>query len=242
MCTLIVNWKPESSNFITVAANRDERPERPSEPFAIRDKLLCPLDVRGGTWIGVNRGLFVALTNLDTDMHKKNCFSRGELVLDSLNKFFFKKAVEYATSIDYRRYNAFNLVIASGDGLVSIMNNHESLNVNYLEPGLHISTGHGLDKWEVPRCAWVKNNYSDNLEDLKKILSYHDKDVDHSVCVHDEEESHKTRSSCIINGYQTALTNGSYTHKIFNYYEVNHIDQRPCDVHNEWQKEILGNG
>jgi uncharacterized protein with NRDE domain len=59
MCTLIVLYKVWNDSII-VAANRDERFNRPSKDWYRWDNgMLAPQDaIRGGTWIGVYNDAF----------------------------------------------------------------------------------------------------------------------------------------------------------------------------------------
>src|SRR5512139_989608 len=70
MCTLAVALGQDRRWPVVVAANRDERLGRPSEPWGLRVgpggvRFAAPRDVlAGGTWIGISAGgVFAGLTN-----------------------------------------------------------------------------------------------------------------------------------------------------------------------------------
>jgi len=227
VCTLIVDWKPGS---LVVGANRDERVDRPSEPFKHRDGVLCPLDVLGGSWVGVNQwGVFVALTNLDeyrkTDKEKK---TRGDLVMRALKR---TGAPDAAVSLlsweDPENYKGCILLIGDTNALYMVVFDGKNSTIKTMNPGLYVSTGWGINTWDIPRCDYIKNKYN-GKSSLKDILKYHGSfDVESEVCVHDPEETHQTRSSCII----TSENN-------FSKFNVEHIDTRPCE-NIEWKKETI---
>jgi hypothetical protein len=216
MCTLIVKWDPGADMPLLVGANRDERPER-SEPWAVRPNgILCPLDVRKGTWIGINnRGVFAALTNLDRkEPADRGRHSRGLLVLKALEQATAADAVTKVVGMMMENiYNAFNLLIANQTRMVAVVGHGACRRVEliHFEPGIHIATGWGVDNWDVPRAKIIRGGGGTscypmewqpwtNLDDMKRLLSYHSgKDkAKHDVCVHSAKESHVTVSSCII--------------------------------------------
>jgi hypothetical protein len=90
-----------------------------------------------------------------------------------------------------------------GDGI------SDEVDIRVLKPGLHVITGFGLDTWDVPRCAFIRDELLRGFpphgrgrldtEDLKRVLSSHRAGtVDSDVCVHDPGESHLTVSSCVV--------------------------------------------
>ena len=232
MCTLIVDWNPNNENYITVGANRDERFGRPFEKFDERDNgVFCPLDVRGGTWIGVNRtGLFVALTNRYIGSHKRGMESRGKVVLDALTKGYVKNALSEIGKMDYDKYNPFNLILADSNQLVSVVNYHDRLVIQKLKPGLHsVTADWDIDDWGADRNAYISKEYNGDINVLKKILAYEgDENLKGAVCVTDPNESHKTMSSCIVQGYCKIIdTDIGRPHKVFKGFELHNTYQKP---------------
>jgi len=249
MCTLIVNWNPGADIPLLVGANRDERPERQSEPFAVRQgDILCPLDVRGGTWIGVNKyGVFAALTNLDRhEPSNRGRHSRGFLVLKALGYTTAADAVtEVVSMLMENTYNAFNLLIANQKRMVAVVGHGPSRRVELIHfaPGLHVATGWGVDNWEVPRARLIREDFGSVLpsspEGLKQMLAHHSgKDKsDHDVCVHDPNESHVTVSSCVIavkNGPQMVGEDDRKWESI----SVQHVECPPCEA-KFWNKVTM---
>jgi len=122
MCTIILGVRVEDDELPwTIAANRDERHDRPSAPPRIITesgrRILMPQDlVYGGTWIGMNdRGLLVALTNRDDPGEHHGERSRGLLVSDALR---LERARDVATLAHdtAAQYKHFHLVTADFGG------------------------------------------------------------------------------------------------------------------------------
>ena len=88
MCLLVFAWQPEAEHPLVVAANRDERLDRPACSLCVlRDRAPRILggrdELAGGTWLATNEnGVVVGLTNSPSpggrDTTKR---SRGELPL-----------------------------------------------------------------------------------------------------------------------------------------------------------------
>lgn len=157
MCTLVVAFYPQSDYPLVVAANRDESPTRPSEPWGLRTfeedeyyqefsgmivpEIYCPLDVRGGTWIGCNSfGVFCAITNWDIIKGLHGLKSRGEIVLETLKRHDKKSVFEYWRELEANNYKPFNILAGGHDWLA----NHESMYINPLSAGLHWGLNQGV--------------------------------------------------------------------------------------------------
>jgi uncharacterized protein with NRDE domain len=84
MCTLVAFVDSWSGAPLVVAANRDERLERPATgPQRWRDEdFVAPRDeLAGGTWLGLHRaGLFVGVTNRAGTVRDPKLSSRGRRV------------------------------------------------------------------------------------------------------------------------------------------------------------------
>ena len=69
VCLLVFVWQVETSHPLVVAANRDERLDRPALPFGVlqrgHPRMLGGRDeLAGGTWLAVNEhGVVAGLTN-----------------------------------------------------------------------------------------------------------------------------------------------------------------------------------
>ena len=242
MCTLIVAWNPHSDCPLLVGANRDENPNRHSEPWAFRERnVLCPLDVRGGTWIGINAfGVFSALTNLDQKDHaERGRHSRGHLVKNSLHCSTASQAVlEAVGMLNQQIFNAFNMLVADREQMFAVVGHGSSRRVEILQfaPGLHIATGWGVDNWKAERCRNIKaaiGQMPSGAVDMKTLLTLHGTDgtgtPEGAVCIHCKDLSHITRSSAIIKvgkGWKTVT--------------VKHVECPPCKAErwNEMRMEL----
>lgn len=122
MCTLAILRRPGTRHPLVVAANRDERLDRPATgprrwddpvPFvAGRDEQA------GGTWLGVNaHGLVVGLTNHWTGRAPDpDRASRGDVVRDLLQATSIAALRERLAQRDPRATNPFLLLAAARSG------------------------------------------------------------------------------------------------------------------------------
>lgn len=121
MCTFLMLHHYHPRYPWIVAANRDERWNRPStsprvlarKPVVIGGQDL----VAGGTWLGLNsRGLLVAVTNRRTSLPPDPLKeSRGCLVLEALRYTQAEECLRWVEKVA-TRYNYFNLVLADWKG------------------------------------------------------------------------------------------------------------------------------
>ncbi|WP_426956344.1 NRDE family protein [Muricoccus radiodurans] len=116
MCTVIVLRRPGHSWPLLLAANRDERIDRPWDPPAeIAPGVLAGRDrMAGGTWMGLNAlGIVAAVLNrpgtLGPAAGKR---SRGELPLLALEAHTAEAAVLRLTGLDAGDWRPFNAVVA----------------------------------------------------------------------------------------------------------------------------------
>ncbi len=180
MCTLTVAWGVFADEPLVVAANRDERLDRPSTgPQRREDELtvVAPRDGEaGGTWIGYNeRGVFAGVTNRWTDDPQEGERSRGLLVRDALAQPTAKRAARLVErEVAERSYSPFNLLVADGfagdppeefaaegggaatgddDPAAAIYLEYDgALRTRTLEPGVHAVVNVGADgEYVVPR-------------------------------------------------------------------------------------------
>jgi hypothetical protein len=119
MCTFVILNRPDHAWPILVAANRDERLDRPWLPPAShwpeRPDVIAGLDeLAGGSWLGMNASGVVAgvLNREGTLGPQSGKRSRGELVLDALDYVDAVDAAEALGSLDPRAYRPFNLIVA----------------------------------------------------------------------------------------------------------------------------------
>ena len=161
MCTVITLQRPGHVWPLLLAANRDERIDRPWDPPAAywpgqpdvvggRDRL------GGGTWMGVNgSGVVAAVLNrpgsLGPAAGKR---SRGDLPLLALAHPDAASAAASIAGLDGGAYRSFNMVIADRDAVWFVRNLGAGVpEARRLPPGLHMTTAHDPDDWSSPRVA-----------------------------------------------------------------------------------------
>jgi uncharacterized protein with NRDE domain len=149
MCLILFAHRVVSRTPLIVAANRDERFDRPAAPAAIWEdhpEILAGRDLSvGGTWLGVSRsGRFAALTNFrNPATHRADAPSRGQLVRTFLGGQM--SATTYVEDIvrEAVPYNGFCLLVGDGDRLVFYSNRTET--AVEVEPGIHGFANHLLN-------------------------------------------------------------------------------------------------
>ncbi|EMA01917.1 Uncharacterized conserved protein, contains NRDE domain [Haloarcula vallismortis] len=150
MCTIVLAWQVFDGTPVAVAANRDERLDRPSQSPQQRhwgSQVVAPADEEAdGTWIGYNEhGLLAAVTNrwVETDLAGDR--SRGLLVRDTLGHESAEsaaRAVEQATR--EAEYSGFNLLLADENAAV-LLEWDGQLAVRNFQPGIHVVVNVGAD-------------------------------------------------------------------------------------------------
>jgi len=202
---------------VVVAANRDERLDRPSSSPAVRDwerPVVAPRDEEAeGTWLGYNdAGLLVAITNrwgegLDRDR------SRGLLVRDALRHDTAEDAARYVErEVEARGYEAFNLVCVDENACI-LLEWDGRLRVRTLNPGVHVVVNVGADGSYVvpehrPEAGVEQAQNADGvraalqpepgesadewLDRAREVIADHE----YGVCVH--HDGFGTRSSSLV--------------------------------------------
>lgn len=145
MCLIAFAWKAHPRYRLVVAANRDERHDRPTAPAAFWEDapdLFAGRDLKDrGTWMGVTtRGpagpKFAALTNYrDPSEFKAGAPTRGALVAN----FLLEKTppFDYAQQLGANQYmyNGFNLLIGDEQSLWYVGNRAGA--PREVPPGIH---------------------------------------------------------------------------------------------------------
>lgn len=218
MCTLTFAWQVFEDAPLVVAANRDERLDRASEPPARRDwegAVLAPQDSEaGGTWIGYNdRGVFVAITNrwIDADLAGER--SRGLLVRDALERDSAEAAIRHVErELDARSYEGFNLVAADPSAAMLVEWDGRR-RITQFDPGVHVVVNVGADgNYTIPaHRPDIGEQQADNAEAVRTQLqpepgedshAWLDRaarviaDHDFGVCVHGD--GFGTKSSTLL--------------------------------------------
>lgn len=119
MCTVVVLVRPGHPLPLLLAANRDERIERPWDPPAAfwpahPDTVAGRDRTGGGTWMGLNRhGVVATVLNrpgtLGPAVGKR---SRGELPLIALDHPTAAEAAHALAGLDAGAWRGFNMVVA----------------------------------------------------------------------------------------------------------------------------------
>jgi uncharacterized protein with NRDE domain len=155
VCLLVFAWQVESSHPLTVAANRDERLDRPGRPFTVlRDQHPRVLggrdDLAGGTWLAVNEhGVVAGLTNRPSpegrDASKR---TRGELPLLLAGDRTAGAAVEtLVRRVRPSEYNPAWLLVGDRRSLYYLeLVPDRPVAVHRLDPGVHVLENVPLDQ------------------------------------------------------------------------------------------------
>jgi uncharacterized protein with NRDE domain len=148
VCLLITLFRVVPGVPLMVAANRDERLDRPAVVATVlrerEPRILGGRDLlAGGTWLAVSDlGVVAGLTNQPTangrDPAKR---SRGELPLICASQATAEQAVDaLAEGVDPARYNPCWMLVGDRDALfsVGIGAGSSSPEIERLGPGLHV--------------------------------------------------------------------------------------------------------
>ena len=120
MCTMAILYRVARGTPILVAANREERFDRPTQYPKIQSgspRVVCGIDRRaGGTWLGVNQfGLFCAVTNRRKANVPAEPRSRGLLCRELLEFRSAREATSHAVkALNTGVYAGANYVCADG--------------------------------------------------------------------------------------------------------------------------------
>jgi len=167
MCLIGLALQAHPDIPLLIAANRDERHDRPTAPAAIWDdapEVLAGRDLRGGgTWLGVTRsGRVAALTNYRAPryMTPSDGPSRGLLVRDFLTGDGDAAAFGARLRAERERYAGYNLLFGSADELWCYESEVDRL--ARVSPGIHALSNHLLDTpW--PKVERLKAGIADIL-------------------------------------------------------------------------------
>jgi hypothetical protein len=212
MCTLTVALRQFDEAPLVVAANRDERLDRPARaPFLWTGgevPFIAGRDEQsGGTWLGYNRaGLFVGVTNrfgVDRDDRRE---SRGTLVVEALGAGSARELHRRLGSLGPGRFNAFHLLYADRGEAFVTWSDGMKVRQEVLAPGVHIVTERSLGgddraRTETIRRLWrsLPPGRAPTAQELFGILRDHEPGNPlGSVCVHLPELGYGTRSSCTL--------------------------------------------
>jgi uncharacterized protein with NRDE domain len=139
MCLIATAFLASERYPLIVAANRDERHERPSAAadwWPEQPRILGGRDlVAGGGWLAVDRsGRLAAVTNFAEPETLKAELSRGGIVADFLATDDSPAAYSAALAERAHRYGPFNALVYDGAELVYLSNRFAG---RALPPGVH---------------------------------------------------------------------------------------------------------
>jgi hypothetical protein len=158
VCTVVVLVHPDQ---ILLAANRDERLERPWDPPAAwwpdRPGVVGGRDrTGGGTWMGINRHGVVAtvLNRPGTLGPAAGKRSRGDLPSLALEHTTAAKAAAALTGLDAGLWRGFNMVLADRTGAWFVKGiGHGPPDAAPLPQGVSMVTAYDPNDLESPRTA-----------------------------------------------------------------------------------------
>lgn len=144
-----------------LAANRDERVDRPWDPPAgwwpgAPDVIGGRDRSGGGTWMAMNgHGVLACILNRPGSLGPApGKRSRGELPLLALKEQSATAAAATIAKIDAEDYRSFNMVLADREGAIfQSSEGFGAIATARLPPGVHMATAHDADDWESPRIA-----------------------------------------------------------------------------------------
>ncbi len=206
MCTLVVFRNVDPRFPLVIAANRDERPTRPTQnPAELGGGVYAPLDlVHKGTWIGVNRhGLIASLTNRFLAPRHHGRRSRGLLVTEALAARTTAHAVAAILLRPPGTYNGFQLFLDDGREAALVWSDAGEYFVERLGNGIWIFTGDDAAPGDSRRNEVVREWMRSaprlgDLDWLKRLLSFHGPEPADGTCVHGRQERMESIFSMVI--------------------------------------------
>jgi len=224
VCTLTVAWQTFDAPVV-VAANRDERYDRPARPPAVHEgerRFVAPVDEEaGGTWIGYNEdGVIAALTNrwlpggADPGTGER---SRGLLVRDVLGSPSAEAAARFVErDLAGRAYEGFYLLLADARAAL-LVENDGGPRIHQFDTGVHVVMNVGFDaSYALPAderrrgparrqaesgrllCERLRPAPGERASGWRDRAAAALADHEVGVCVHDPDERFGTRSSSLI--------------------------------------------
>ena len=161
MCTMAILYRVARGTPILIAANREERYDRPTQYPKIQSgtpRVVCGIDRRaGGTWLGVNQhGLFCAVANRRKTKPPAEPRSRGLLCRELLEHRTAKEAANHAAKeLAKGLYAGANYVCADGR-YAAVVHGGDAVEIVELTPGLHVVSTGNVDDPKDPRHEFVR--------------------------------------------------------------------------------------
>jgi hypothetical protein len=161
MCMMAILYQTAKNTPILVAANREERFDRPTQVPRIQSgspRIVCGTDQQaGGTWLGVNQhGLFVAVTNRRKRAVPLKPRSRGLLCRELLETRTAAEAVAYAAKeLATGAYAGANYVCAD-EKSAAVVYGGDVIRTVRITPGLHLISEGDMDDPADPRQEFAR--------------------------------------------------------------------------------------
>jgi hypothetical protein len=161
MCTMAIYYRSVRGTPILVAANREERFDRPTQYPKIQPgapRVVCGIDRKAnGTWLGVNQhGLFCAVLNRPKKHVPLEPRSRGLLCRELLELRNAREASEYAAEeLATGMYAGANYVCADAR-FAAVVYGGNQIEVMEITPGLHVITNGNMDDYRDERHELVR--------------------------------------------------------------------------------------
>jgi hypothetical protein len=161
MCMMALLYKTARGTPVLVAANREERFDRPTQAPKIQPgtpRVICGIDRKaGGTWLGVNQyGLFAAVTNRRKSLVPAEPRSRGLLCRELLNFRAAKEAARHAAAeLATGVYAGANYICADAQ-YAAVVYGGNRIEIVELPPGLHLITNGNLNDPHDQRHEFIR--------------------------------------------------------------------------------------
>jgi hypothetical protein len=161
MCTMAIYYRAVRGTPILVAANREERFDRPTQYPKIQPgtpRVVCGIDRKGGgTWLGVNQhGLFCAVLNRPKKHLPLEPRSRGLLCRELLELRNAREASEHAAKeLSTGIYAGANYVCADAR-FAAVVYGGNKVDIVEITPGLHVLTNGNMDDYRDERHELVR--------------------------------------------------------------------------------------
>ena len=152
VCTVVLSLRPGHPWPLLLAANRDERVDRPWDPpdahWPGRPGVVAGRDrLGGGTWMAMRGGVVAAVLNRPGSLGPApGKLSRGDLPLLAVEHPTAAEAAAALAVLDAGAYRTFNMVVADRTGAWFVRGLGAGRPDAWaLEPGVHIVTAHDPD-------------------------------------------------------------------------------------------------
>jgi hypothetical protein len=213
---------------ILVAANREERYDRPTQYPKIQSgtpRVVCGSDRRvagggiAGTWLGVNQhGLFCTVIQRRKSVMPEEPRSRGVLCRELLQLRTAKEAANHAAKeLSKGIYAGANYVCADGR-YAAVVHGGDTVEVVELSPGLHVVVSGNVDDPKDERHEFVRRMLT--LHTLDSAVTF----LAVASRVFSRRVDHEGRRGVILSGHEFGTVSSSLIslprkiqHAIFQY-------------------------